>query len=137
MYAAFLCVCVCCGVGHDPEAPRVLPPLQRTVRFSESQNRCTQRGGGWGLGRWRNTHARTHSLMRTHIHAHTHAPTHILTHTHTHSVEQVAGDMVKDDLTRQSVSVPPVDNMQVPKGCTDEEMDQLRRKYGKCVCGDV
>ena len=79
--------------------------------------------------------------MRTHIHAHTHAPTHILTHTHTHththSVEQVAGDMVKDDLTRQSVSVPPVDNMHVPKGCTDEEMDQLRRKYGECVCGDV
>eukprot|EP00731_Ephydatia_muelleri_P000411 Em0001g411a len=45
------------------------------------------------------------------------------------TVEQVAGDMVKDDLTRQSVSVPPVDNMHVPKGCTDEEMDQLRRKY--------
>ena len=27
----WVCMCVCCGVGHDPEAPRVHPPLQRTV----------------------------------------------------------------------------------------------------------
>ena len=44
------------------------------------------------------------------------------------TVEQVAGDMVKDDLARQSVSVPPADNMQVPKGCSDQEIDLLRRK---------
>lgn len=45
------------------------------------------------------------------------------------TIEQVANDMVKEDLSRQSASLPPSCSAQLPKGSTEEEIEQSRRKY--------